>query len=134
MSGSRLAGDATRSRIPRRFAEASRTGRDGVCRPRPLSQGRSSSQCLKSGILHDTGEGLPEVDLARTYYKFSQVEAYRAGQTMSIGLKLAFVKIAVEAHGGKVRVESELGKGSTFHVSLPALSPNASEVSPARSE
>lgn len=73
----------------------------------------------------DTGEGLPEGDRERIFDKFSQVEARSEGHTTGTGLGLTFVKLAVEAHGGKVWVESELGKGSTFHVSLPAPSPSA---------
>jgi signal transduction histidine kinase len=68
----------------------------------------------------DTGEGLPQADLERVFEKFSQVEARTAGRNMSTGLGLAFVKLAIEAHGGRAWVESEIGKGSTFWVSLPA--------------
>ncbi|MEI6500132.1 MAG: hybrid sensor histidine kinase/response regulator [Armatimonadota bacterium] len=87
-------------------------------------QARSADGSVVISVV-DTGEGLPEADLERIFDKFGQVEARSAGHTMSTGLGLAFVKLSVEAHGGKVRVESELGKGSTFHLSLPALSPNA---------
>jgi signal transduction histidine kinase len=68
----------------------------------------------------DTGEGIPEADRERIFGKFSQVEGRSAGHTMSTGLGLAFVKLAVEAHGGRAWVESEIGKGSTFFASLPA--------------
>lgn len=80
------------------------------------------AQGADGGILMsvtDTGEGLPKADLERIFDKFSQVEARSAGHTMSTGLGLTYVKLAVEAHGGKVWVESELGKGSTFYLSLP---------------
>jgi signal transduction histidine kinase len=69
----------------------------------------------------DTGEGVSEADRERIFEKFSQVEARNAGHRTGTGLGLAFVRLAIEAHGGKVWVESELGKGSTFHISLPAL-------------
>ena len=68
----------------------------------------------------DTGEGIPEADRERVFDKFGQVETRSAGRRMSTGLGLTFVKLAVEAHGGKVWVESELGKGSTFCLSVPA--------------
>ena len=68
----------------------------------------------------DTGEGLPQADREHIFEKFSQVETRSAGHKMSTGLGLTFVKLAVEAHGGKVWVESKVDQGSTFHVSLPA--------------
>lgn len=67
----------------------------------------------------DTGEGIPEADLERIFEKFAQVEVREAAQKMSTGLGLAFVRLAIEAHGGKVWVESEPGKGSTFSIRLP---------------
>lgn len=78
--------------------------------------------------LTDTGEGIPQADCERIFEKFSQVEARSAGRTMSTGIGLAFVKLAIEAHGGKVWVESEVGKGSTFHVSLPAVVLHANPI------
>lgn len=67
----------------------------------------------------DTGEGIPPEDRERIFEKFGQVESRRAGRKMSTGLGLTFCKLAVEAHGGHIWVESEMGKGSTFHFSLP---------------
>jgi two-component system sensor histidine kinase/response regulator len=68
----------------------------------------------------DTGEGIPPADRERIFGKFSQVELRSGGRQMSTGLGLAFVRLALEAHGGKAWVEGELGKGSTFCISLPA--------------
>ncbi|MEN6643007.1 MAG: ATP-binding protein [Armatimonadia bacterium] len=67
----------------------------------------------------DTGEGIPSADCERVFEKFGQVATRTAGRKMSTGLGLAFVKLAVEAHGGRAWVESELGKGSTFCISVP---------------
>ena len=68
----------------------------------------------------DTGEGLPEADRERIFEKFSQVGTRSAGRKMSTGLGLTFVKLSVEAHGGRAWVESELGHGSAFCISLPS--------------
>src|SRR5262249_4336103 len=59
----------------------------------------------------DTGEGIPREAFDRIFEKFGQVESGPAGQKLSTGLGLTFCKMVVEAHGGRVRVESELGRG-----------------------
>jgi signal transduction histidine kinase len=69
--------------------------------------------------IRDTGEGIPPEDLDRIFEKFGQVESRRAGRKMSSGLGLTFCKLAVEAHGGLIWVESELGQGSTFYFTIP---------------
>ena len=56
--------------------------------------------------VEDTGEGIPEADRERIFAKFGQVETRKAGRKMSTGLGLTFVKLSVEAHGGRVLVES----------------------------
>ncbi len=70
--------------------------------------------------VEDTGEGIPTDAFSRIFEKFGQVENRRAGRKMSTGLGLAFCKLAVEAHGGRIWVESEPGHGSTFFFTLPA--------------
>jgi signal transduction histidine kinase len=69
--------------------------------------------------VQDTGEGIPEEAFGRIFEKFGQVESRKAGRKMSTGLGLTFCKMAVEAHRGRIWVESELGKGSQFNFIVP---------------
>ena len=69
--------------------------------------------------VRDTGEGVPSDAFERIFEKFGQVETRKAGHKMSTGLGLTFCKLVVEAHGGRIWVESELGQGSTFSFVLP---------------
>jgi len=68
----------------------------------------------------DTGAGIPEEYRERIFDKFGQVESRKAGKMVSTGLGLTFCKMVTEAHGGRIWVESEVGRGSTFHVVIPA--------------
>ncbi|MDW8367517.1 MAG: hybrid sensor histidine kinase/response regulator, partial [Abditibacteriales bacterium] len=67
----------------------------------------------------DTGEGIPQEAFERIFEKFGQVETRSSGRKMSTGLGLTFCKMAVEAHGGRIWVESEVGKGSVFSFVIP---------------
>ena len=65
----------------------------------------------------DHGMGIPKAEQERIFEKFVQV--HRGGTPSGTGLGLAFCRLAVEAHGGTIRVESEEGRGSTFLFTLP---------------
>jgi len=67
----------------------------------------------------DTGEGIPSEYIDRIFEKFGQVESRTAGRKLSTGLGLTFCKLAVEAHGGSIRVETKLGEGSDFSFTIP---------------
>jgi two-component system sensor histidine kinase SenX3 len=67
----------------------------------------------------DTGGGIPTRDLPRIFERFYRVDRARSRETGGTGLGLAIVKHVSENHGGSVRVESELGRGTTFEVRLP---------------
>jgi two-component system phosphate regulon sensor histidine kinase PhoR len=68
----------------------------------------------------DTGIGIPSRDLPRVFERFYRVDRARSRDTGGTGLGLAIVKHVAEQHGGKVEARSELGRGSTFVVTLPA--------------
>ena len=77
--------------------------------------------------VRDNGVGIEPEDIPRVFERFFKADrARRAGGT---GIGLALVKHTVEAYGGRVKVESELGTGSTFRFWLPAL-PSADSSSP----
>ncbi len=67
----------------------------------------------------DTGEGIPAKDLPNVFERFYRVDKSRARATGGAGLGLAIAKSLVEAHGGRIKVQSEEGKGSRFSFTLP---------------
>jgi signal transduction histidine kinase len=67
----------------------------------------------------DNGVGVPKEYLDKIFEKFVQVKRAEARLRTGAGLGLTFCRMAVEAHGGQIRVESELNKGSSFIFSLP---------------
>jgi signal transduction histidine kinase len=71
----------------------------------------------------DSGPGIPEALQGRLFRKFSTLGEHRMNE--GNGLGLAIVKSLVEAHGGRVSVRSEVGKGSVFGFALPVAGPDA---------
>jgi PAS domain S-box-containing protein len=69
--------------------------------------------------VQDHGEGIPEKYHRQIFEKFRQPDMIKTTRKANTGLGLAFCKMAVEAHGGTISVESEPGKGSCFTVLLP---------------
>jgi signal transduction histidine kinase len=73
----------------------------------------------------DTGAGISSDDLSNIFTRFYQADPSRSGgQKHGAGLGLAIVKEILEAHGGKITVRSELGRGSIFIVNLPLIIPS----------
>ena len=76
-------------------------------------------------LIEDTGIGIEYQHLEHLFERFYRVDASRS--TRGTGLGLAICKSIVEAHGGQIGVESELGRGSRFTVQLPTLVSRNSE-------
>jgi signal transduction histidine kinase len=79
---------------------------------------RRLDNCLEISV-EDTGEGIPAEDLSNVFERFYRVDKSRARATGGAGLGLAIAKYLVEAHNGKINVQSERGKGSRFTFTVP---------------
>ena len=71
------------------------------------------------GSVEDTGPGIPAEHQARIFEQFHLVDSSNTKAKSGTGLGLAIAKQIVEMHGGRIWVESTLGKGSTFQMELP---------------
>ncbi|MCJ7706218.1 MAG: ATP-binding protein, partial [Anaerolineales bacterium] len=80
-----------------------------------VSARRDGSQVLVG--VRDTGPGIAAHDQQRIFDRFTRVQ--RSGLAKGLGLGLAFCRLAVGAHDGRIWVESELGKGAIFYFTLP---------------
>jgi signal transduction histidine kinase len=78
-------------------------------------------------VVADTGAGIEPEHLPNVFERFYRVDGSRARSTGGAGLGLAIVKQLAEAQGGDVRVESEVGGGSSFFVTLPTFGVGSSE-------
>jgi signal transduction histidine kinase/GAF domain-containing protein len=74
-------------------------------------------------VIQDDGLGISPEDQAQVFARFYRVRTAETEAIDGTGLGLAIVKSLVELHGGRVSLESHLGKGSTFHVTLPIKPP-----------
>jgi len=81
--------------------------------------GRSLDDKFIQMEIADNGPGIPSEEQEKIFQKFYQIEEHFTGRVEGMGLGLSLVKRLVEAHGGKIWVESELRKGSTFYFTLP---------------
>jgi two-component system, NtrC family, sensor histidine kinase KinB len=75
----------------------------------------------EGGWLHiwikDNGPGIPPAEQERIFDKFTRLRA--KGRPGGLGIGLAFCRLAVQGHGGRIWVESDTDKGATFHLTFP---------------
>jgi signal transduction histidine kinase/HAMP domain-containing protein len=79
---------------------------------------KAADGCFELAVL-DTGPGIAEADQSRVFEEFQQVDNTSTRQKGGTGLGLAISKKIVEMHGGRITLESRLGSGSTFRITLP---------------
>ena len=85
-----------------------------------IELGARASPSEVTVYVRDNGPGIPASELPHIWERFHRVEKSRSRSGGGTGLGLAIVKHIVEAHGGRVAVESEPGRGSVFRFTLPA--------------
>ena len=85
-------------------------------------------------VVSDTGVGIDPEHLPHLFDRFYRADASRTRGTGGSGLGLAICKYLVEAHQGTIEVASEVGAGTTFTISLPALDPSSAELPPVRAQ
>lgn len=78
-------------------------------------------------LVSDSGTGIDPEDLPHLFTKFYQAKNAPRARTRGTGIGLALVRAIVNGHGGKMHVRSEVGRGSTFCVELPAGEPAAQD-------
>ncbi|MCL6569215.1 MAG: sensor histidine kinase, partial [Meiothermus silvanus] len=69
--------------------------------------------------VEDTGPGIPESERSRLFQRYGRTQSAVSRGVSGTGLGLYISKAIVEAHGGRIWVESEVGKGTTFSLTLP---------------
>lgn len=86
-----------------------------------VALGLSKSNGIAQIEVSDTGPGIPSEDLPRIFDRFYRVDKARNSNLGGSGLGLSIAKWIALAHGGGIRVDSHVGQGSTFYITLPVL-------------
>lgn len=107
-----LISNAVKFSHPDRVIDVSITAADGVA----------------TVAVRDQGQGIPAADLSKLFRPFSRTSVRSTAGEQSTGLGLAIVRNIVEGHGGRIWVESEVGRGSTFSFTLPLAATSRAAV------
>jgi len=83
--------------------------------------GRAVSAKKAELLVRDDGPGIPPESRERVFERFYRVDRARSRDTGGTGLGLSIVKHIVQAHGGEVWLQSEVGVGTTFFFTLPRV-------------
>jgi two-component system phosphate regulon sensor histidine kinase PhoR len=90
---------------------------------RVLLEAREAGGGKVEVLVSDDGPGIPPEALGRIFERFYRVDRARSRESGGTGLGLAIVKHIVQAHGGEAWVKSDLGRGASFHFTLPKPDP-----------
>lgn len=120
----------------RRLAEVLQNLLDNAVQYTP-SGGRITVSASSDGdevefTVSDTGIGIPKVDQPRIFERFYRVDVARSREVGGTGLGLSIAKHLVEAHRGRIWVESEVGQGSQFHFTVPVFQAQQAASRPTR--
>jgi len=120
----------------RRLAEVLQNLLDNAMQYTPaggqIMVGASADGSEVTFTISDTGIGIPQADQFRIFERFYRVDVARSREVGGTGLGLSIAKHLVEAHGGRIWVESEVGQGSQFHFTVPVFDPERATLHPAR--
>lgn len=97
-----------------------------------ISIGLTGNDQVVQFFIRDTGHGIPAEDIPHLFQKFYRVDNSATRSIGGTGLGLFICRKIVELYGGRIWVESELEKGSTFYINLPRLSSAKAEEMKAR--
>jgi len=92
-----------------------------------ISFGVTGDQSVVQFHISDTGEGIPKADIGHLFQKFYRVDSSATRTIGGTGLGLFICKKIVDLYNGKIWVESEPGKGSTFYINLPRVDTKKAE-------
>lgn len=118
----------------RRLAEVLQNLLDNAMQYTPaggqIMVGASANGAEVNITVSDTGIGIPQADQSRIFERFYRVDVARSREVGGTGLGLSISKHLVEAHGGRIWVESAVGQGSQFHFTVPIFDRRASVRAP----
>jgi len=118
----------------RRLAEVLQNLLDNAMQYTPaggqIMVGASANGAVVTFTVSDTGIGIPQAEQSRIFERFYRVDVARSREVGGTGLGLSIAKHLVEAHGGRIWVESAVGQGSQFHFTVPIFDRRASVRTP----